>query len=174
MSFKNVLMKTGLVVSLAALAACASSNNSDLGNDVVSKEVVKPVAKAKPQGPQPGSAGDFEQNVGNRVFFGYDQYALSANAQDQLKRQAAWLKEYPEVRIRVAGNCDERGTREYNLALGARRANAAKAFLASQGVDPARITTISYGKERPLATGSNESSWAKNRNATSVLLVAGS
>ena len=174
MSIKNLLIKSGVVVSLAALAACASTNNDDLGDQaIVTKQPVKPTME-KPAGPVPGSLADFEQNVGNSVLFGYDQYALSANAQNQLKRQAAWLKEYPEVRIRVAGNCDERGTREYNLALGARRANAAKAFLASQGVDPARITTISYGKERPVAKGSNEAAWAKNRNATSVLLVAGS
>jgi len=86
-----------------------------------------------------------------------------------LQAQAAWLTKNPSVTVTVAGNCDERGTREYNLALGERRANSAKDYLVSQGVDSARVTTISYGKERPIALGSDEASWSQNRNATTTV-----
>lgn len=171
-TFKTTIMAIGL----AAIAACASTPDENIGNDVVETEVVTPqkVEQTKPQGPVPGSQADLEQNVGNVVYFGYDQYSLSDQARATLARQAAFLKEYPEAQIRVGGNCDERGTREYNLALGARRANAAKAYLASLGVDPSRVTTISYGKERPTDPASNEAAWAKNRNATTSLVMVGS
>ena len=109
-------------------------------------------------------------NVGDRVYFDLDQYRLSADAQGILRRQAAWLSSYPDVNILVAGNCDERGTREYNLALGERRASVVKNYLVDLGVDPARIQTVSYGKERPLALGSDESSWAQNRNGFTQLI----
>ena len=121
----------------------------------------------------PGSQGDLESNVGHRVFFGYDQYSLSAQAQGTLQRQAEFLKQYPNVRIQVSGNCDERGTREYNLALGARRAEAARSYLVSLGVDASRITTVSYGKERPIDARSTEDAWSLNRNATSTIVSAG-
>jgi peptidoglycan-associated lipoprotein len=113
----------------------------------------------------PGSAEDFRVNVGERVFFDLDQYRLDADDQEVLRRQAAWLQAYPNVRIMVAGNADERGTREYNLALGERRANAVKTYLVSLGVSASRIDTVSWGKERPIAQGSNEAAWAQNRNA---------
>lgn len=112
----------------------------------------------------PGSLEDFRVNVGERVYFDLDQYRLDSEDQDILKRQAAWLASYPNVRILVAGNADERGTREYNLALGERRANAVKEYLVSLGVSASRVDTVSYGKERPVAAGSNEQSWALNRN----------
>ena len=108
-------------------------------------------------------------NAGDRVFFGLDRHDLSGEARATLRRQAAWLASYPGARILVAGNCDERGTREYNLALGARRANAARDFLVSQGVDPSRISTVSYGKERPGCRQSSQSCWATNRNAITVI-----
>jgi len=122
-----------------------------------------------PQGPVPGSEQDFVVNVGDRVFFGFDQSSLTAEARGTLDRQAAWLKRYPQVTITVEGNCDERGTRAYNLALGARRANSVKNYLVSQGIQSARISTISYGKERPVALCSNESCWSQNRNGISVI-----
>lgn len=112
----------------------------------------------------PGSLEDFRVNVGERVYFDLDQYRLDTEDQDILKRQAAWLASYPNVRILIAGNADERGTREYNLALGERRANAVKEYLVSLGVNASRVDTVSYGKERPVAAGSNDQSWALNRN----------
>jgi peptidoglycan-associated lipoprotein len=115
-------------------------------------------------GPVPGSAEDFRVSVGDRVFFDYDQYTLRADARATLDKQAAWLKRYGAVRVLVDGNADERGTREYNLALGTRRANSVKEYLVSNGVAAARVDTVSYGKERPIATGSDEASWAQNRN----------
>ena len=172
MQVKKILMKAGMVAALSALAACASNNTTPVAAE---KPIAPRQAEAPaPKGPVPGSIEDLKQNAGNMVYFDYDQYTLTAQAEAVLRRQAAWLKEYPETRIRLAGNCDERGTREYNLALGARRANAAKAFLASQGVDPARISTISYGKERPIDPRSNEAAWSKNRNATTLLVTTGS
>jgi peptidoglycan-associated lipoprotein len=103
------------------------------------------------------------------VYFDYDSSALSGNAQGTLLRQAGFLNANPAVTITIEGHCDERGTREYNLALGERRASAARDFLLAQGVDRARIKVISYGKERPVASGSTETSWSKNRRAATVL-----
>jgi peptidoglycan-associated lipoprotein len=116
-------------------------------------------------GPLPGSIRDFVVNVGDRAYFDFDQYLIRQDAQPILAAQASWLKRYPEVRVRIEGNCDERGTREYNFALGARRANSAKEFLVEHGVDPGRITTVSYGKERPIDPGAGEEAWQHNRNA---------
>jgi peptidoglycan-associated lipoprotein len=124
-------------------------------------------------GPQPGSSEDFVVNVGDRVFFGFDKYNLEPKARQTLQRQAAWLKRYPSVLIVVQGHCDERGTREYNLALGERRANSAKNYLVALGVNPNRIRTISYGKERPAVAGSNEAAWAQNRRSVSSVRAPG-
>ena len=107
--------------------------------------------------------------VGNTVFFDFDSAALSYDAQVTLSRQAAFLQLNPEAVVVVEGHCDERGTREYNLALGDRRASAARDFLLAKGIDAARIRTVSYGKERPAMLGSNEEAWAKNRRAATVL-----
>ncbi|MCP2677992.1 peptidoglycan-associated lipoprotein Pal [Maricaulaceae bacterium NA33B04] len=128
-----------------------------------------PVVDEGPQGPMPGSPEDFEVNAGDRVFFDLDRSTLTNSARATLRSQAAWLSAYPNVRVLIAGNADERGTREYNLALGARRAAAVRDFLVSQGVDPARISTVSYGKERPVCRQSTERCWALNRNGTTVL-----
>jgi peptidoglycan-associated lipoprotein len=120
---------------------------------------------------RPGSNEDFKRSVqSNTVNFGVDLYDIDATARGILDEQAAWLARFPQQRITLEGHCDERGTREYNLALGDRRANAAKNYLVARGVDPARMTTISYGKERPLALGSDEQSWAQNRRAVTVVL----
>ncbi len=127
-------------------------------------EVIVEPEPVVPAGPLAGSLEDFQVNVGDRVFFDLDQYVLSEDARTVLRRQAAWLDAYSDVNILVAGNCDERGTREYNLALGERRANVVKAYLVDLGVDPARIETVSYGKERPIAAGSDDAAWAQNRN----------
>jgi peptidoglycan-associated lipoprotein len=119
----------------------------------------------------PGSAADFVAKAGtDTVLFGLDSYGLDETALLVLDRQAEWLNRFSSVRITIEGHCDERGTREYNLALGERRANAVKNFLAARGVSPARMTVISYGKERPAVDGSTEEAWAQNRRAVTVLI----
>jgi peptidoglycan-associated lipoprotein len=120
----------------------------------------------------PGSREDFIRTVGlqgDRVFFDTDQYDLDDRDRTTLDAQAAWLARYPAVRVTIEGHADERGTRDYNLALGDRRANAAKNYLAARGISAGRMTVISYGKERPEALGSDESAWAQNRRAVTVL-----
>jgi peptidoglycan-associated lipoprotein len=117
----------------------------------------------------PGSERDFIVNVGDRVFFQTDTTTLTEAGRETLRRQAAWLKLYPSVRIQVEGHADERGTREYNIALSARRSNTTKAFLVSQGIDPSRVDTISYGKERPVALCDAESCWSQNRRAVTLI-----
>jgi len=117
----------------------------------------------------PGSAEDFRVNVGDTVHFGYNEYNIQDNDKSVLGRQAQWLAKYPSVRVTVEGHCDERGTREYNLALGARRANAVKEYLVSQGVSTARVETVSYGKERPICTESNEACWSQNRRGVTTI-----
>ena len=117
----------------------------------------------------PGSQEDLVANVGDRVFYEFNVSALRADAKATLDKQAAWLAKYGSVSVQIAGNCDERGTEEYNIALGQRRANAAASYLKAKGVAGARLATISYGKDRPTAQGSDEQAWAQNRNAiTSV------
>jgi peptidoglycan-associated lipoprotein len=119
----------------------------------------------------PGSDADFRRSVSsNTVLFGLDQSDIDAEARAILDSQATWLQRFPQVRATVEGHADERGTREYNLALGDRRANAAKNYLVAKGIDPSRLTTISYGKERPVALGSDEASWAQNRRSVTVVL----
>ena len=129
-----------------------------------------PPPPPQPTGPAPGTLADFRVNVGERVYFDLDQSRLDATDREILQRQAAWLQTYPTVRVLIAGNADERGTREYNLALGERRAQSVKDYLVSLGVDPARIDTVSFGKERPIAAGSNEQAWAQNRNGHTQLI----
>jgi peptidoglycan-associated lipoprotein len=123
------------------------------------------------QGIVPGSRADFLAQAGSdRIFFGTDQYNVDDQSKATLDKQAAWLNKYPNVRFTIEGHCDERGTREYNLALGDRRANATKDYLAAQGISTSRITTISYGKERPEVPGSDENAWQQNRRAVTVVL----
>ena len=152
----------GTALMLAACATTADDGQTDI--DTTARNNTN--TNSGPAGPAAGSIADFEQNVGNRVFFAYDQWTLTPQAQAVLARQAGWMRQYPEKRFLVAGNCDERGTREYNLALGARRAEAVKSYLVSLGVDRARLTTVSNGKEKPIDPRSNESAWSLNRNAT--------
>ncbi|MGE0254967.1 MAG: peptidoglycan-associated lipoprotein Pal [Alphaproteobacteria bacterium] len=113
---------------------------------------------------------DLEINVGDRVFYDFDKYNLKPDARAQIERWAAWLKTYPNVKVTIEGHADERGTREYNLALGERRANAAMEYLVSLGVNANRVKTISYGKERPAVLGSNERAWSQNRRAVAVVV----
>ena len=117
-------------------------------------------------------ARDFVENTTDTVFFAFDSSALSAEAQSALDTQVAWLKKHDDVNVIVQGHCDDRGTREYNMALGERRANAVKQYLVSQGIEESRISTISYGKERPAVLGNNEAAWAQNRRAITVVSAA--
>lgn len=144
----------GLVL---ALAACSSTSQTGLET-----------GQRKPA--VPGSQKDFSLNVGDRVLFPTDVTNLTEEAKETLRRQAAWLKLYPAVRVRVEGHADERGTREYNIALSARRAATTKAFLIAQGVSPSRLDTISYGKERPVALCDADSCWRQNRRAVTAVV----
>lgn len=140
---------------------------------------VLPGCSQKPPGPAfgmsgegpitPGSPREFSVKVGDTVYFDTDSSQLSPDAQQTLTAQAQWLRQYPQYSILIEGHADERGTREYNIALGAARATSTKQFLASQGVNPGRIQTISYGKERPVATCDNISCWSQNRRTVTVL-----
>jgi peptidoglycan-associated lipoprotein len=151
----------GAAVAALAMTACASTPE---------EVVTSPPPPMAPSGPAAGSVGHFQQTAGDTVFYAFDSFALSSEARATLDRQAQWLQSYPGTTLRVEGNCDERGTREYNLALGERRANASRDYLVSRGVDPSRITIVSYGKERPRDPRSNEAAWAVNRNAQTVIL----
>jgi peptidoglycan-associated lipoprotein len=165
--FKLTLI-TGAVISLAA---CASHPKPPppapppAAPEAPPPPPPPPPMAEQPSGPIPGSTQDFVINAGDRVYFDYDQYAVRADADPILEKQAAWLQRYPQVRVRIEGNCDERGTREYNMALGARRANAVRDYLVGRGVAAGRIETVSYGKERPIDPGTGEDAWAHNRNA---------
>lgn len=156
----NLFVKSLAVLSAVfLLSACDTNPNGSGGAD----------GKGGMSGPAtPGTQGDLEQNVGDRVFFALDSSQLDSEAQSILTRQAAWLKQYPQISLTVEGHCDERGTREYNIALGERRATAAKKFLVGLGIPASRISTISYGKERPAVVGDDESAWSQNRRAVSV------
>lgn len=120
-------------------------------------------------GVTPGTQEDLVVNVGDRVFFDFDKYNLDSNSRRTLEKQAAWLKTNANLSVTIEGHADERGTREYNLALGERRANAAKDYLVALGISPGRVKTISYGKERPVALGSNEAAWAQNRRGVTTV-----
>jgi peptidoglycan-associated lipoprotein len=175
---------TKLFLSAAAAAlvlsgaACASKPKP--GPDTGPGPIAEGPGPSGPSGPIdqgstapiPGSEQDFVINVGDRVYFDLDEYSIRGDARPVLDAQAQWLNRYQNVRIRLEGNADERGTREYNFALGGRRANAVRDYLVSRGVNPSRIETISYGKERPLDAGSNEEAWARNRN-THTAIVGG-
>ncbi len=151
----------GLMAALAMLGACSDKDSTGAATGSG--------GLATNGGATPGSQEDLVANVGDRVFYALDSSNLSSEARTTLDRQSAWMARFPQVSVQMAGNCDERGTAEYNLALGQRRANAARDYLVARGVSSARINTISYGKERPTALGSDEQAYAQNRNAvTSV------
>jgi peptidoglycan-associated lipoprotein len=149
----------GAAAALALVAACGSTPD----------ETGAAGGAGAATGPRPGSQEDLVANVGDRVFFDFDRYNIRPDQQGTLERQAAWLAQHGTVNVQIAGHTDERGTREYNLALGQRRADAARDMLVARGVSGSRISTISFGKDRPIALGSNEEAWAQNRVAiTSV------
>jgi peptidoglycan-associated lipoprotein len=117
----------------------------------------------------PGSAEDLRVNVGDTVHFDYNEYGVLDADKATLQRQAAWLAKFPAIKVTVEGHADERGTREYNIALGAKRANAVKEYLVSLGVSAARVDTVSYGKEKPICAESTESCWAQNRRGVTII-----
>ena len=153
---RGVRFASLFALTLAVAACSTNTNNPDANN---------PNASAPP-----GSVQDFVVNVGDRVFFESDQSDLTPQARATLDKQVQWLQQYSQYSFTVEGHADERGTREYNLALGERRANAAKNYLVSLGVPAGNISTVSYGKERPKALGSTEQAWAQNRRAVTVLI----
>jgi peptidoglycan-associated lipoprotein len=157
-----------IATSLVAVAGCTKKEKpQDLPPPPVGAE--GPSTPPAPAGTTPGSQADFIASVSaDRIFFDTDKYDVDAEDQAVLSSQAAWLTRNGNVRVTIEGHADERGTRDYNIALGARRANAAKNALAALGIDPARISTVSYGKERPEALGSTEADWARNRRAVTV------
>ena len=153
----------------SSASTTASSGSSDSSSSSSSSSSSGSSASSSNAADAKASAEDALAKVGNTVYFGYDSSALTDEAQATLMRQAGFLKGNPSMTVTIEGHCDERGTREYNLALGERRATAARDYLLAQGVNSARIRVISYGKERPVAAGSTESSWSKNRRAATVL-----
>lgn len=163
-----------MLAAVASLAACSKKPPEQLPPAPSGTNQPPPPPPPVPSGPRAGSQEDFLARVASdRIFFDTDQYNVDAQDQSVLQSQAQWLAQYPNVSIVIEGHADERGTRDYNLALGERRANAAKNYLVALGISSARIRTVSYGKERPEALGSNESAWAQNRRAVTVTIQPG-
>lgn len=156
------LRSLALLAAVLLVAACAETPNKE-GTTAGSGAGTTATMAA------PGSEQDLVQNVGDRVFFDFDKSDIKPEGQKTLEKQAAWLKKYPNVTVTVEGHCDDRGTREYNLALGERRATAVRNALVALGVQANRIKTISYGKERPAVLGDNEAAWAQNRRGVTVI-----
>ncbi|MGY6707699.1 MAG: peptidoglycan-associated lipoprotein Pal [Rhizobiaceae bacterium] len=164
------LTRSPIVIALVATLAVAGCANRQTPNTAADLGL----GGAGSGTATPGSTQDFTVNVGDRIFFDTDSSVIRSDAQQTLRRQAQWLNQHRGYSITMEGHADERGTREYNLALGARRAAAARDFLIAQGVDSNRIRTISYGKERPVAVCDNISCWSQNRRGVTVLSGAGS
>jgi len=164
---QNSKWTSGLLISLFVFGLMSCSKK-----DVVSDEAAMSPSEGMAGMGSDVSAGDAGQAFSEMdiVYYGYDSFTLSSEARQSLKKNADWMKANPTARIQIEGHCDERGTVEYNMALGDRRANAAKAYLVKMGVGSERIETLSYGKERPADLGHTESAWARNRRAVFVLL----
>jgi peptidoglycan-associated lipoprotein len=164
---------------LAWLAGCASSDEAATGaadgaggtaGAGANGRTGAGISSSELQGqPQPGTQQELEINVGDRIYFDYDSSVLSPTATQTLDKQAAWLKRYPDIIVTIEGHTDERGTREYNLALGDRRANAVKNYLVALQINSDRLLTISYGEEKPVDPGHDEAAWSKNRRAVTVV-----
>lgn len=164
------MFKRYLLICSAMLLVTACTKNNKDGADGAANLSGDPSMTGENMGaPTPGSQEDLVVNVGDRVLFGYDSYDVSPEGRTTLENQAAWLAQYANLSVTIEGHADERGTREYNLALGERRANAVKNYLVSLGVDPSRINTVSFGKERPAVEGSDESAWSQNRRGVTTV-----
>jgi peptidoglycan-associated lipoprotein len=170
----NTKLATILILASASgLAACAKKAPEQLPPaPAETAQPTQPAPQVQPTGPQVGTQAHFAAAVGSAttIYFDTDRYNVDTQDAAALQAQAQYFARYPQITFTIEGHADERGTREYNLALGERRANAAKAYLVSLGVDANRISVLSYGKERPVALGSDESSWAQNRRAASVII----
>ncbi len=172
-----------LAAATFAAAACASNPPPEPAaptpteTAVVTPPMVPPAVPARPtpppapQGPAAGSKADFAVKATDRVYFGYDKYDLDSEDMRSLAGQVAWLKQFPSTRVEVQGHADERGTRDYNIALGERRAQSVKSYLVSQGISDGRIQTISFGKDKPLDMGHDEAAWSRNRNSYTNVIV---
>ncbi|MDC0149279.1 peptidoglycan-associated lipoprotein Pal [Rhodospirillales bacterium] len=169
--FLSVLAAVALVAACETAPESSGNTQSSGGASTISGSNAAPMAKVTIPN---GSQEDLVVNVGDRVFFALNSSELSAQARASLEKQAAWIKRFGGIRVVLEGHADERGTREYNLALGERRANAAKDYLVALGVNPSRVKTLSYGKERPAALGHNEAAWAQNRRSVTVVDTSGS
>jgi len=169
---KSRIMTVAMVgCAVAAMAACARKPvEGVVPTEPATTAPTGPVSGGNMGAAAPGTEQDFVVNVGDRIYFDLDSYEVRPEAMPRLDAQAQWLQRYPSVTVRIEGNADERGTREYNLALGARRAEAVRTYLINRGVPAGRIDTISFGKERPIAEGSNEEAWARNRNAHTAVV----
>ena len=167
----STYVRFAAVAAVLALAACATK--PALVPQAASQPAAAPAPKVTENTIAPGSARDFTVNVGDTVHFGYNRYEVEDADRGTLQRQATWMLKYPGVRVTIEGHCDERGTREYNLALGARRAEALKDYLGGLGVPLARMSTISYGKERPVCTQSDEICWSQNRRGVTTITSGG-
>jgi len=167
---RKVLSVFAAVLLLAACetASDQSAGTAGQGGATGAGSAPAPATAARP-GVRPGSQEDLVANVGDRVFFDFDKSDLKPEARRTVERWAAWLRQHPTVTVTVEGHADERGTREYNIGLGERRAASAKNFLVSLGIDARRVATISYGKERPAVIGSNEAAWSQNRRGVMVV-----
>ncbi len=170
----GTLAKGGVAALALLVAACGSGSREEVASagSATSRQAVDEMARASRDamaGPVPGSADHFQVSVQDRVFFALDQYALDETDREIITQQAAWLQAYPGTVALIEGHADERGTREYNLALGARRASAIKDYMVSLGIRPDRLRTISYGKERPVAPGSDQASWRLNRRGVTLI-----
>lgn len=163
-----------LFAALVLVAACESTSEdtgmaSGAGTGEVETAVVVTETQVEQMPLSPAQAEEEMVSIGDRVFFGFDQYNVNVEGRATLEGQAALLNQNPSITVVIEGHADERGTREYNLALGERRANSAKNYLAALGVDPGRIRTVTYGEERPAVVGSNDAAWAQNRRAVTVV-----
>jgi peptidoglycan-associated lipoprotein len=155
----------GALAAVTMLSACASEDTSGAATGAGASASTAGMSGSV----RPGSQEDLVANVGDRVFFLTDRTTIAADQRPVLERQSAWLAQYPAVQVTVEGHADERGTREYNLALGQRRANSARDVLVASGVSGSRLSTVSFGKDRPAALGSTEDAWAQNRRAVTVV-----
>lgn len=171
--FKHLAWVAVIAVALSGCGKKKEEVDTGLGVDerppVTGFEDGVGVGGVDQSGIMPGTQQDLVVNVGDRVFFDYDQYTLRADARETIERQATWLKQHGHLTFVIEGHCDERGTREYNLALGERRANAVRNYMVALGIEPSRVQIISYGKERPAALGANPNAWAQNRRGVVVI-----
>ncbi|MGE5546370.1 MAG: peptidoglycan-associated lipoprotein Pal [Solirubrobacterales bacterium] len=171
---RNTVLTAAALAAMLAVSACSSSSTdtgaaSGTGNALGRQSTLPPSQTLTDAERLAQMQRELSTTVGDRVFFDTDSFSLNGEGRGVLDRQVAFLRRYPTVQLQIQGHADERGTREYNLALGDRRANSVKEYLVANGIPASRLVTVSFGKERPEAVGANASSWAKNRRAVSVI-----